>query len=363
MGAVAALIAAFALAAPATALAAPLDAGESARTAAQVSRYWTPKRMENAKPVPPLRVGAPTPEAAEEGSEGPAPRAGSIAYTSGELTDTTSFPYRVHGKVFFTDPAINGSNNFVCSGTGVVSVNESVVITAGHCVNHSGEFSTNFAFVPGYRNGNRPYGTWAATEEAAPSQWVTSRNFKFDVGAAVVAHNGSGQSLEDVVGSRGILFDQPVSGAVRSHGYPAQSPFDGSKLRYCDSTLGFLDPQPAGGDGSGPQTMGIGCDMTPGSSGGGWVVDDGGKGSVISLNSYSRSSTPEVMYGPYFGSTIEALYDSVEGDAPGGSSTAAAGGPTAVPQSLTPLATTKPKCKKSKKSKKRGKRKRCKVSR
>jgi hypothetical protein len=355
------LVAGFLLAAPAAASAAPKisEAGDSARTAAEVRRYWTPKRMENATPVGVLKVGGtPTPQAEDEGSEGPTPRAGSIAYTSGELPDTLSFPNRVHGKVFFTRP---GAGNFVCSGTAVDALNLSTVITAGHCVRWNGAWATNFEFVPGYpeedEGGNPIYGEWAATQESAPSQWVSSQNFKFDVGAVVVAENG-GQPLEDVVGARGILFDQPVSGAVRSHGYPAVSPFDGSKLRYCDSTLGFLDPLTAGS--SGPQTMGIGCDMNGGSSGGGWVIDDGGVGSVISLNSYGRTSTPEVMYGPYFGSTIEALYDSVEADAPGGASTPAAGGTTAIPQNLAPLATTKVKCKKPKK---KGKRKRCKAAR
>jgi V8-like Glu-specific endopeptidase len=259
------LVAAFLLAAPAAASAAPKvsEAGDSARTAAEVRRYWIPKRMENAIPVGVLTAGGDgTPQAGDEGIARPDPRAGAIAYTSGELTDTTSFPNQVHGKVFFTRP---GAGNFVCSGTAVDAVNLSTVITAGHCVHWDGAWATNFAFVPGYQDGNRPYGTWAATAEAAPSQWVSSKNFNFDVGAAVVAENTSGQSLEEVVGARGILFDQPVSGAVRSHGYPAASPFDGSKLRYCDSTLGFLDPLSGGG--GAPQTMGLGCDMTPGSSG------------------------------------------------------------------------------------------------
>jgi hypothetical protein len=365
MRAAAALVAAFALAAPAAASAAPavLDAGDSARTAAQVSRYWTPKRMENAKPVPALRVGPPTPQAGDEGSGDPAPRAGSIAYTSGELADTLSTPNRVHGKVFFT----RGGTNWVCSGTAVDAVNLSTVITAGHCVHYHGAWSTNLEFVPGYPakdgDGDPVYGEWAATGESAPSQWVSLEDFSYDVGAAVVAKDPtSGQALEEVVGARGILFDHPVSGAVRSYGYPATPPFNGSKLRYCDSTLGYRDPFT-----SAPQTMGIGCDMNGGSSGGGWVVDDGGNGSVISLNSYTRSSTPEVMYGPYFGSTVEALYDSVQGDAPGGVSAPSAGGPTAIPQNLAPLATKKVNCKKAKKrgkkAKKRGKRKRCKVAR
>ncbi len=232
------------------------------------------------------------------------------------------------------------------------------MITAGHCVHYQGTWSTNFAFVPGYRNGNRPYGIWAAPNAAlaAPSQWVSSGDtgFSYDVGAAVVAENGSGQALEEVVGGRGILFNQPVSGAVRSRGYPAQSPFDGEKLRYCDSNLGYRDPFT-----SNPQTMGIGCDMNGGSSGGGWVIDDSGNGAVISVNSYTRSDTPEMMYGPYFGSAAAALYDYVDGDASGGSPTPAAGG---IPTAGFPTAVTVPKkCKKQKKH--RGKRKRCRAAR
>jgi V8-like Glu-specific endopeptidase len=344
-----AALAATLLLTPAASEAAPtvLEAGDSGRTAAEVRRYWTPKRMENARPVKLLVGGAP---AADEGGAAPAPRAGSIPYTSGELTDTLSFPNRVHGKVFFTRP---GSGNFVCSGTAVDANNQSTVITAGHCVRFEGNWSTNFAFVPGYQDGNRPYGTWAATEESAPSQWVFSEDFRYDVGAAVVAENGSGQALEEVVGARGILFNQPVSGAVRSRGYPALSPFDGSKLRYCDSNLGHRDPLT-----SSPQTMGIGCDMNGGSSGGGWVIDDGGNGSVISVNSYTRAGTPEVMYGPYFGSTAQALYNSAQGEAPGGPATPAVGGFTALPASLTTAAPTKKKCKKQKK--RRGKKKNCK---
>lgn len=346
-------LAATLLVAPAASEAAPavLEAGDSGRTAAEVRRYWTPKRMENARPVK-LVGGAP---AADEAGGTPSPREDSIPFTSGELTDTLSFPNRVHGKVFFTRP---GHGNFVCSGTAVEANNLSTVITAGHCVYDASAGSINFEFVPGYPsedgNGNPIYGEWAATELLAPSQWVTFGNFSYDVAAAVVAENG-GQALEEVVGARGILFNQPVSGAVRSHGYPALPPFDGSKLRYCDSTLGYRDP-----GSSAPQTMGIGCDMNGGSSGGGWVIADGGNGSVVSVNSYTYLGPPEVMYGPFFGSTAQALYNAAQGDAPGGPATPAAGMLTLLPQNQAPVAVTK-KCKKQKK--RRGKKKRCKAVR
>jgi V8-like Glu-specific endopeptidase len=343
----------FVLSAPAGASAAPgvVDAGDSARTAAEVRRYWTPKRMENATPVKLLKVDAPAPSADDRGGA-PSARVGPIGYTSGELTDTLGFPNRVHGKVFFS----RGGGNFVCSGTAVSAPNLSVVITAGHCLRFQGLWASSWAFVPGYRNGSGPYGTWAATGLAAPSAWVSSEDLRYDVGAAVVATNGSGQALQQVVGARGILFNQPVSGPVRSYGYPAVSPFDGSKLRYCDSTLGYRDPLT-----SSPQTMGIGCDMTGGSSGGGWVTGDPASGAVNSVNSYTRPGITEVMHGPYFGSTAQALYDSVDGDPPGGPGTPAAG-PGAIGLGQQQAAAPRAKCKKPKK-KRGGKRKRCKPAR
>ena len=57
-----------------------------------------------------------------------------------------------HGKVFFSD----GAANYVCSGTALSSGNQSVVWTAGHCVNEGpGGFYTNWAFVPGLQGRRR----------------------------------------------------------------------------------------------------------------------------------------------------------------------------------------------------------------
>jgi V8-like Glu-specific endopeptidase len=68
-----------------------------------------------------------------------------------------AYPYRASGKIFFTD---RGSS-FVCSGS---MIKRGLVVTAAHCVAAFGEsrFYTNVRFVPGYRNGNAPFGEWAA---------------------------------------------------------------------------------------------------------------------------------------------------------------------------------------------------------
>jgi V8-like Glu-specific endopeptidase len=318
--------------------------------------YWTDKRMANAKPVEVVIPGAPT--ALEESAAAPETRAGPIPYTSYELPDPTAFPERVHGKVFFTKP--NGQN-YVCSGTVVNGTNDSTVITAGHCVFGAGAFWTNWIFVPGYRRGSgggdAPYGTWNATSLFAPSQWTGAAfsvdppnpNYKYDFGAAVVDRNSSGLELEDLVGARGIAFNQSTNQHFISHGYPAGSPFDGFKLWVCESDFGGFDLSLLG---AGPPTMAIGCNMTGGSSGGGWVIEDAsGNGFVNSVNSYKYGAEPEVMFGPYFDSTTQAIFNAAQNQAPGQPQST----PAALPPSAQPAGPVKVKCKK----KRRGTKKRC----
>jgi hypothetical protein len=55
--------------------------------------------------------------------------------------------------------------------------------------------------------------------------------------------------------------------------------------------------------------MGIDCDMTGGSSGGGWIAG----GSVTSVNSYGYTTLPNVMFGPYQGSVAQSLYTQAAG--------------------------------------------------
>jgi V8-like Glu-specific endopeptidase len=330
---------------------------DAVSTADDLDAYWTDQRMANARPAKVVLPGDPV--AQESGDSGPSTKAGPIPYTRYELTDTAAFPARVHGKVFFTKP--NGVN-YVCSGTVVNGTNDSTVFTAGHCV-YGGGFWTNWVFVPGYRRvngvGDAPFGTWSASALLAPSQWTStavtfdppSGNYKYDYGAAVINRNVAGLEIEDVVGARGIAFSQSTNQRFFSHGYPAASPFDGYRLWVCESNSGGPDLNLSG---AGPATMSIGCDMTGGSSGGGWVINDGsGNGFVNSVNSYKYRDELEVMFGPYFDSTTQALFNQAQGLVPGQQASTTAVPPPATP--ATPI--LKKKCRKSKR---RGKKKRCK---
>lgn len=265
------------LSAPAQA-ARPAEVKAVQQSRAEVVAYWTEERMRNAIPLDVV-----------SGQKGKKPRA-SFPFTRYE--PATYNP--AHGKVFFSD----GAANYVCSGTALTSGNESVVWTAGHCVNEGpGAFYTNWAFVPAYKDGARPYGTWTARRLLTTSGWGNQGDFSYDLGAAVVNTNG-GATLTDTVGSRGAAFNQSASQRYLSHGYPAAPPFTGGRMFICESDLGTRDTS------ANPPTMGIGCDMTGGSSGGGWVVGN----NVLSVNSYGYSNQPNVMYGPYQGTVAQQLY-------------------------------------------------------
>jgi V8-like Glu-specific endopeptidase len=260
-----------------------------AQDKAAVQQYWTAERMREAIPaqkvLPGQPAGGPKKNPKADATQIPPPY--------------TSAPTRTNGKVFFSDDGLN----YVCSGTAVLSGNKSVVWTAGHCV-HDGasNFHTNWTFVPAYADGSRPYGTWTARTLLTTSGWANEGDFSYDNGAAVVSANG-GSALTDVVGGRNIAFNSARQQQYAAHGYPAGPPFNGQRLWVCNSPLIYNDTS------ANPATMGIDCDMTGGSSGGGWIAG----GSVVSVNSYGYSTLPNVMFGPYQGSVAQSLYTQATG--------------------------------------------------
>jgi hypothetical protein len=216
------------------------------------------------------------------------------------------YPFRTNGKVFFDQ----GSSRYVCSGTVVSSSGHWLVETAGHCVASSAThaYSTNVTFVPAYRSGAAPFGTWAASRLWAPADWVGNGNMRNDRGFIVLAPLG-GRKIQDVVGGTGILFNQPYLQNFTAFGYPQASPFTGATMQVCTASTEETDPF-IGGGGSVP--LGIGCDMTGGSSGGGWIVRfSSGGGYLNGHNDYQYTSParPKEMFSPYFDNAELSLYN------------------------------------------------------
>jgi hypothetical protein len=257
-----------------------------AQDKAAVQQYWTKERMANARPADRILSGT---------YAAPAPNSVKRPAAAQQVPPPyTSQPTSTNGKVFFTE----GGLNYVCSGTALLSGNKSTVWTAGHCVNDgAGTFHTNWAFVPAYADGSRPYGTWTARSLLTTAGWNNSSDFSYDNGAAIVNLNG-GRALTDVVGGRNPSFNYARKQTYVSHGYPAAPPFNGQRLWTCTSPLIYDDTS------ANPPTMGIDCNMTGGSSGGGWIAGGG----VASVNSYGYTTLPNVMFGPYQGTVSQSLY-------------------------------------------------------
>lgn len=260
-------------------------AHEAATTTSEQQRinaYWTSERMSSATPA----------EARFRGD-----KARPAGNGKGKKSDTAApaTPQPELGKVFFT----LGGTDYVCSGTATTSGNADVVTTAGHCLNEGpGDFATNFAFVPAYDEGVRPYGTWTAEELFTTSQWSQSGDFNHDVGFAVMNENADGQSLTDVVGSYPIAFNLSRGLEYTAYGYPAARPYDGQSLWSCTGT--------ATQDRRGSTDQGLTCSMTGGSSGGGWITG----GELNSVNSFKYTTDSSTMYGPYFGDVAQSVYNS-----------------------------------------------------
>jgi V8-like Glu-specific endopeptidase len=281
-------------------------AADTPAEARAVAAKWTPEAMRNAIPLDRLLpavnpgkltadVREGTPQVVPSDAQPMAFPSSGAAWTGGGAVVSTA------GRVFFTYQGRQAS----CSGNAVTSGNKSTVITAGHCVKLDGAFHTNWAFVPGYNNGNAPFGTWTARATMATTQWVATEDINYDVGAAVVNQLG-GQSLTDVVGAQGIAFNQARAQNMYAFGWPAAAPYDGTRMIYCSGTTfnAFIS-----------NGIGMTCNMTGGSSGGPWFQsfnEAAGTGIVNSVNSYKISIITIWMFGPYFGTDAQNLYNTAQ---------------------------------------------------
>ncbi|GGM84066.1 peptidase [Lentzea pudingi] len=280
------------------------------QSAAAAEAYWTPERMAAAIPAQaPATVQASSPRR-------PSGRAGSIEGVAPSVKVQTEQAQGIGtmlnesqtvGKVFFTNPA-NGLN-YVCSGATVSSTKRKLVQTAGHCVHGGagGQWMSNWVFVPRYRDGVRPFGTWSAYTLTTRTAWINSSNSDEDMGIVVMNTLG-GSSIANVVGGNGLRWNWGYSVFVTILGYPAGAPFTGELQYFCQGTTW---------NGHGQQVRAW-CNMTGGSSGGPWLQDyndQNGLGYINSVVSHRHADASQ-MDGPYFDNDIKSLYDFAESLSP-----------------------------------------------
>lgn len=277
-------------------------------SAREAGEFWTVARMRAARPIELTNSHQSHPKAKPDRGGEPhrvAARLSSFGADFEQVADPTAPESRVHGAVFLSFGPFGYGR---CSGTAVRARNQSVVVTAGHCLNSGGRrgrwFRGRGAFIPAYRFGQRPFGVFPVRWIDTTKQWRSSGSENFDVGAMVVGRNEAGRSLGEAVGGAGIAWNLPPSQTFDVHGYPAEAPFDGETQRICRATP-FLGHDPASFVFRGPLNLGVACGLTGGASGGGWTIAGGTLNSVTDYGYFDRTSP---AFGAYFGKEVARLY-------------------------------------------------------
>ncbi|MBV2365841.1 trypsin-like serine peptidase [Streptomonospora nanhaiensis] len=287
--------------------AAAVDADDHRR----VLDYWTRERMAAAVPLVRaldgvagglLGTARPGGQAAADtrpGGQVAVPQA-AAASSTGERWSGGGRVAKTTGRVFLT---LDG-RDFTCSAAVVSAQNRDTVITAGHCLKDgTGGWADNWTFVPGYADGESPYGRYTARQMFVAPQWADKADDSYDFGMAVLNRSGD-HHVQDRTGAHPVSFGTAPGDPTYAFGYPATGRFDGSRLHYC---AGATTP-----DDGGTTASGMACTMTEGSSGGPWLADfdpASGKGTVVSVISFKYADDTRTQYGPFLGDAARRVFD------------------------------------------------------
>ncbi len=257
--------------------------------------YWTSNRMRRAREMPLPRVSRTRMSqllADDLGTTGD----GTISLPMRDLQFSSSrliprkarlaFPYTTVGRLFFK----SREGTFVCSAA---VISNRVILTAGHCVYDSvrQRFHENFAFVPGYHNGEYPYGVWTAKFAVVTEDWKLSSDVlpnAADFGVLVL-NDKEGRTIGKATGWLGFRVQSLVPNHVHILGFPSNHD-GGEELHQVtsgDSVCCFDD------------TAVYGSDMLAGSSGGPLVQNFGQRAIGQSgANGPANRVVGVVSYGP-----------------------------------------------------------------
>jgi hypothetical protein len=186
-----------------------------------------------------------------------------------------------------------------CTASVVNSPAGDLAVTAAHCM---ANVSGPVMFVPGYHNGDAPYGMWQVSKVYFDQAWISSQSQDDDVAFIKLVRSGSTSSvpIEDVTGAETLATGTAVRQLVQVIGYP-----DGeNEPIYCENWTS----QPMA------DQLQFDCGgYTDGTSGGPFlthVSSSTGQGTVIGvIGGYEQGGdVPQVSYSIEFGPNVAALY-------------------------------------------------------
>lgn len=197
------------------------------------------------------------------------------------------FPYRAVGKVYI-------SGGGYCSAS-VISPN--VIVTAAHCVydTSANRWYSGWTFVPADRNGAAPYGSFAWSSAKVLSGWINASGTvrRYDVALIKLRPNSAGRNVSYYTGYLGRSWNYGYTVNLHAMGYPSN--LSSGRYTYTCTAETFS---------GGTDVLGMGCNMTYGSSGGPWIraFAPNVTGYVDSVVSGGTPGT-NTFYGPRFSSS------------------------------------------------------------
>jgi V8-like Glu-specific endopeptidase len=184
----------------------------------------------------------------------------------------THFPYRAAGKLYFL---ISGAS-YICSAS---LIKPGVIVAAAHCVANYGasQFYSGWQFVPGYRNGAAPYGTWTVAEVFILAAYYNGTDNCATYGivcpddvAVLVLNSSAGAYPGNTTGWFGYYYGGGFTSTglaqVTQLGYPAG--LNHANYMERNDSYGYISS-------SNSNNTIIGSNMNGGSSGGPWVENFG----------------------------------------------------------------------------------------
>lgn len=210
------------------------------------------------------------------------------------LNTNTSYPYRAAGKLFFRI----GTASYICSAS---LIKRGIVVTAAHCVANYGrsQFYSGWQFVPGYRNGSAPFGTWTVKQAWIKTAYYNGTDACAVYGVvcpddvAVLILNTQAGSYPGTstgwlgYGWNGYSFTSNHLTHITQLGYPAG--LDNAAYMERNDSQGYVS------SGNSNNTV-IGSNMNGGSSGGPWIANFG-LPSALTGETNGGAPAPNVVVG------------------------------------------------------------------